>query len=104
MQDEPPGSLDERDVVPGAPGTGPAAAAHPLLWAVNLISDPIHGYIPFTSSVGLPEEEGAEQQVIDHPWLQRLRQIHQLQTAWWVFPTAEHTRFQHVLGAMQRGE
>ena len=31
---------------------------------------------------------------------QRLRQIHQLQTAWFVFPTAEHTRFQHVLGVM----
>jgi HD superfamily phosphohydrolase len=29
-----------------------------------------------------------------------MRQIHQLQTAWWVFPSAEHTRFQHILGAM----
>jgi len=29
-----------------------------------------------------------------------MRHIHQLQTAWWVFPTAEHTRFQHILGAM----
>jgi HD superfamily phosphohydrolase len=66
----------------------------------SLSHDPIHGYIPFTSSVGLAEDEVAEQQIIDHPWLQRLRQIHQLQTAWWVFPTAEHTRFQHVLGAM----
>jgi HD superfamily phosphohydrolase len=28
------------------------------------------------------------------------RRIHQLQTAWWVYPTAEHTRFPHVLGAM----
>ena len=66
----------------------------------SLSHDPIHGYIPFTSTVGLPSGEAAEQQLIDHPWLQRLRQIHQLQTAWWVFPTAEHTRFQHVLGAM----
>jgi hypothetical protein len=48
----------------------------------------------------MAEGEVAERQVIDHPWVQRLRQIHQLQTAWWVFPTAEHTRFQHVLGAM----
>ena len=86
--------------------------------------DPIHGYIPFTSAAGpignssvvdpsgenpsggdssgpeLGAGEITEQQIIDHPWLQRLRQIHQLQTAWWVFPTAEHTRFQHVLGAM----
>jgi len=69
----------------------------------SLSHDPIHGYIPFTSPVGLPEGEAAEQQIIDHPWLQRLRQIHQLQTAWWVFPTAEHTRFQHVLGAMHLG-
>jgi len=66
----------------------------------SLSHDPIHGYIPFTSQAGLPEGEVAEREIIDHPWLQRLRQIHQLQTAWWVFPTAEHTRFQHVLGAM----
>jgi HD superfamily phosphohydrolase len=66
----------------------------------SLSHDPIHGYIPFTSPAGLPSGEVAERQIIDHPWLQRLRQIHQLQTAWWVFPTAEHTRFQHVLGAM----
>ena len=66
----------------------------------SLSHDPVHGYIPFTSSAGLPEDEVSEEQIIDHPWLQRLRQIHQLQSAWWVFPTAEHTRFQHVLGAM----
>ncbi len=66
----------------------------------SLSHDPLHGYIPFTSPAGLPDGEAAEREIIDHPWLQRLRQIHQLQTAWWVFPTAEHTRFQHVLGAM----
>ena len=61
--------------------------------------DPIHGYIPFISRAN-SDAEVAERQIIDHPWVQRLRQIHQLQTAWWVYPTAEHTRFQHVLGAM----
>ena len=66
----------------------------------SLVHDPIHGYIPFISSSGLPAGETGEQEIIDHPWLQRLRQIHQLQTAWWVFPSAEHTRFQHVLGSM----
>jgi HD superfamily phosphohydrolase len=66
----------------------------------SLSHDPIHGYISFTSPAGVPPGEVSEQQLIDHPWLQRLRQIHQLQTAWWVFPSAEHTRFQHVLGAM----
>jgi HD superfamily phosphohydrolase len=66
----------------------------------NLVSDPIHGYVAFTSNVGLPAGEVSEREIIDHPWLQRLRQIHQLQTAWWVFPSAEHSRFQHVLGVM----
>ena len=66
----------------------------------SLSHDPIHGYIPFISGENLPQGEVAERQIIDHPWVQRLRQIHQLQTAHWVYPAAEHTRFQHVLGAM----
>src|SRR5580698_5982104 len=66
----------------------------------NLSHDAVHGYIPFVSDAGLAPGEVSERQIIDHPWVQRLRQIHQLQTAWWVYPTAEHTRFQHVLGAM----
>jgi len=66
----------------------------------SLSYDPIHGYIPFMSPDGLPDGEVAERQIIDHPWVQRMRQIHQLQTAWWVFPSAEHTRFQHVIGVM----
>src|SRR5690606_8614296 len=69
----------------------------------SLAHDPIHGFIPFVSRSGLPPDEVAEQDIIDHPWLQRLRQIHQLQTAWWVFPSAEHMRFQHVLGVMHLG-
>ena len=64
----------------------------------GLTHDPLHGYIPFTSGSAAPE--ASERQFIDHAWLQRLRQIHQLQTAWWVFPSAEHTRFQHVVGVM----
>src|SRR5512142_2513842 len=66
----------------------------------SLSHDPVHGYIPFISRSGLPAGEVSEQEIIDHPWVQRMRQIHQLQTAWWVFPSAEHTRFQHVLGVM----
>lgn len=69
----------------------------------SLSHDPIHGYIPFISRVGLPDGETAEQDLIDHPWVQRLRHIHQLQTAWWVFPSAEHMRFQHILGVMHLG-
>jgi len=66
----------------------------------NLSHDPVHGYIPFTSDKELPHGEVSEREIIDHPWVQRLRFIHQLQTAWWVYPTAEHTRFQHVIGVM----
>ena len=66
----------------------------------SLSLDAVHGYIPFTSCEGIEAGEVAEREIIDHPWVQRLRQIHQLQTAWWVFPTAEHTRFQHVIGSM----
>jgi uncharacterized protein len=66
----------------------------------NLSFDPLHGYIPFTSNADLASGEVSERNIIDHPWLQRMRHIRQLQTAWWVYPTAEHTRFQHVLGVM----
>lgn len=65
----------------------------------NLVQDPIHGYIPFTAPIdGL--DDVSERDLIDSPWVQRLRQIHQLQTAWLVYPSAEHTRFQHSVGAM----
>ena len=74
------------------------------IWkAESLIHDPVHGYIPFTSRASCEDgknNEVSEEELIDHPWIQRLRQIHQLQTAWWVFPTAEHTRFPHVIGSM----
>lgn len=66
----------------------------------NLAHDPIHGYIRFVAPDGAAEPEICERHVIDHPWVQRMRQIRQLQTAWWVFPTAEHSRFQHILGVM----
>ncbi|MHC4403715.1 MAG: HD domain-containing protein, partial [Planctomycetota bacterium] len=66
----------------------------------SLSLDPVHGYVSFTSPEGMEGAEVSEREIIDHPWVQRLRMIHQLQTAWWVFPSAEHTRFQHVVGAM----
>lgn len=66
----------------------------------NLCHDPIHGYICFVGSSAPSESEICERQIIDAPWVQRMRQIRQLQTAWWVFPTAEHSRFQHILGVM----
>jgi len=65
----------------------------------GLIADPIHQYILFTRPGAIPGE-ATEQDVIDTPWVQRLRRIPQLQSARWVFPAAEHSRFQHSLGAM----
>jgi hypothetical protein len=82
--------------------------AHPQFEAVNLISDPIHGYIELTKRLtleqttraGLAPESVAEADLLDSPWLQRLRRISQLQSARWVFPSAEHSRFTHGLGVM----
>ncbi len=79
-----------------------------LFRAVNLISDPIHGYIELTKRLstadaaraGLPAEAAAEEDLLDSAWLQRLRRISQLQSARWVFPAAEHSRFTHGLGVM----
>ncbi len=64
----------------------------------SLIADPIHRYIPFT--VPAKPGEVTEKDLIDSPWFQRLRYIFQLQSARWVYPSAEHSRFQHCLGAM----
>jgi HD superfamily phosphohydrolase len=65
----------------------------------GLIADPIHQYILYTRPGGVPGE-ATEQDLIDTPWVQRLRRVPQLQSARWVFPAAEHSRFQHSLGAM----
>ena len=65
----------------------------------GLIADPIHRYILYTRPDGRPGE-ATEQDLIDSPWMQRLRRVPQLQSARWVFPAAEHSRFQHSLGAM----
>lgn len=73
-----------------------------------LIADPIHEYITFTVPFAVPakspargpQQEMTEKDLIDSPWTQRLRYIFQLQSARWVYPSAEHSRFVHSLGAM----
>lgn len=65
-----------------------------------LIADPIHSYAFFTVPVDTSLAEKTEKDIIDSPWMQRLRRIYQLQSARWVYPAAEHTRFQHSLGTM----
>ncbi len=64
-----------------------------------LLGDPVHGYISFTTP-RTSHPEKTEKDLIDTAWMQRLRQIYQLQSARWVYPSAEHSRFQHSLGAM----
>ncbi len=74
--------------------------SEPALYkGIALIADPIHSYISFT----VPRKgtkEKTEKDLIDSLWMQRLRYIYQLQSARWVYPSAEHSRFQHSLGAM----
>jgi len=86
----------------------PRPGRRPIFAAVNLVSDPIHGYLELTKplapdeagALGLPDEPCTEVDLLDTAWLQRLRRISQLQSARWVFPTAEHSRFTHGLGVM----
>jgi len=66
---------------------------------IALMADPIHQYALFT----VPAKDAAEtteKDLVDSPWVQRLRRIYQLQSARWVYPAAEHTRFQHSIGTM----
>jgi len=58
----------------------------------KIVNDPIYGFIniPFPILYDLME----------HPYFQRLRRIKQLGLTHLVYPGANHTRFQHVLGAM----
>jgi HD superfamily phosphohydrolase len=55
-----------------------------------ILRDEIHGDIAFDAFL---------REVIDHPSFQRLRHIKQLGLAEYVFPCANHSRFQHSLGA-----
>lgn len=58
-----------------------------------MFNDPIHGFITVPKGVILD--------LIDHPYIQRLRRIKQMGLGYLVFPAAEHSRFSHALGAME---
>lgn len=73
---------------------------HPMYEGIALLADPIYGYIQFTVPVEGEPDERTEKDLVDTPWVQRLRKIHQLQSSFWVFPSGEHSRFQHSLGTM----
>src|SRR3979409_858443 len=68
---------------------------------VTLSSDPVYRYLQITKGGpgGVPGDS-SEQDVLDSPWLQRLRRLHQLQRAWGVLATHDHSRLQHSLGSM----
>ena len=55
------------------------------------IKDPVHGYVYITE---------AEKEVVDSFPVQRLRRLRQLAGAEYVYPGANHTRFEHSVGVM----
>ena len=58
----------------------------------KIINDPIYGFI----SIRFP----LIWQLIEHPFIQRLRRVSQLGLSSLVFPGANHSRFHHAIGAM----
>ncbi len=57
----------------------------------KIINDPVFGFIPIP--------KGLLYELVKHPLLQRLTRIKQLGLSSVVYPGAQHTRFQHSLGA-----
>ncbi len=58
----------------------------------KIINDPVHGFIKIPTDFIFD--------LLEHPFLQRLRRIKQLGLTSLVYPGATHTRFQHAIGAM----
>lgn len=56
---------------------------------MNAIKDSVHDYIPVDSVAA---------DLLDTPQMQRLRHVKQLSTVRLVYPSANHTRFEHSLG------
>jgi uncharacterized protein len=63
-------------------------------FAVKRILDPVHDFIELST---------AEARLLDVPAVQRLRRLRQLGLAYLAFPSAEHSRFTHALGALAMG-
>ncbi|WP_163709840.1 HD domain-containing protein [Mangrovibacterium lignilyticum] len=58
----------------------------------KIINDPVFGFITIQSELIFD--------LIEHPYFQRLRRIKQLGLSCIVFPGANHTRFEHAIGAV----
>jgi uncharacterized protein len=61
---------------------------------VKRIFDPVHHFIELST---------AEARLLDVPPVQRLRRLRQLGLAYLAYPSAEHSRFTHALGALAMG-
>jgi HD superfamily phosphohydrolase len=57
----------------------------------KIINDPVYGFITV--------DDELINKIISHPFYQRLRRIHQMAMAHFVYPGAVHTRLHHSLGA-----
>lgn len=58
---------------------------------MKIINDPVHGFIKIPRGLLLD--------IVQHPLMQRLTRIKQLGMSNFVYPGAQHTRFQHSIGA-----
>lgn len=67
---------------------GNSSSTHKL----KIINDPVYGFIKIPFEIVF--------ELIEHPLFQRLRRIRQLGLTHFVYPGANHTRFQHAIGAM----
>jgi hypothetical protein len=66
-----------------------------VVWNTNkkkIINDPVYGFISIPGDFIFD--------LIEHKWFQRLRNIKQLGLTSFVYPGANHSRFQHCLGAL----
>lgn len=59
---------------------------------LKIYNDPVYGFISINDPL--------IQDLMDHPYFQRLGRIGQLGLSYLVYPGAHHTRFHHALGAM----
>ena len=59
---------------------------------LKIFNDPIYGFIR------IPDSQIFD--LIEHPYVQRLRRISQMGMSYLVYPGAHHTRFHHALGSM----
>ena len=58
----------------------------------KILNDPVYGFITIQHTLSFD--------LMDHPYVQRLRRISQLGLSHLVYPGAVHNRFHHAIGAL----